>query len=137
MRDPKLIQRAKQMRAEPTRAELVLWSALRARRFRDAKFRRQVVIRRYIADFACRIPCLLVVEIDGDTHDFTAAFDERRTADLTAAGYVVLRFTNLDVLENLEGVLCCIAQALPPAPLPVSVRSTTLSPEGETEQKGL
>jgi very-short-patch-repair endonuclease len=65
-----------------------------------------------------------VVEVDGDTHGSQQSYDARRTADLIAKGYEVLRFANRDVGENLEGVLQSIERALA-TPLP------SLSPEGE------
>ncbi len=112
------------MRGEPTPFEHKLWLAVRAKRWNGAKFRRQVVIGGYIVDFACRLPRKLVVEVDGDSHGFQKSYDTRRTTDLNAKGYEVLRFTNRDVGENLEGVLLAIETALA-APLP------SLSPEGE------
>jgi very-short-patch-repair endonuclease len=121
LRDKILLERARQMRREPTPLEHRLWLALRAKRFEGAKFRRQVVIGRYIVDFACRLPGMLVIELDGDTHGVQADYDERRTALLEARGYRVIRFTNADVAGNIDGVLEAIADALP------------LSPEGERE----
>jgi very-short-patch-repair endonuclease len=101
------------MRREPTPLEHRLWLALRAKRFEGAKFRRQVVIGRYIVDFACRSPRMLVIELDGDTHGAQADYDAQRTALLEARGYEVIRFTNADVASNLKGVLEAIANALP------------------------
>ncbi len=125
MRDQLLLARAKQMRRELTPFERRLWLVLRAKRFEQAKFRRQVVIGRYIVDFACRIPRMLIVEVDGDTHSEQQSYDARRTADLEQRGYQVLRFANRDVRENIEGVLSTIATALG---IPLS---PALSPEGE------
>jgi len=112
MRDPELIARARQMRRQPTAPEQRLWLALRAQRLDGAKFRRQQVIGPYIADFACRTPMMLVVEVDGDSHGDTERYDAARTAFLSQQGYRVLRFTNDDVMRNLEGVLTAIAKAL-------------------------
>lgn len=128
MRDQVLLERAKQMRRELTPPERKLWYALRARRFGNSKFRRQVVIGRYIADFACRIPTMLVIELDGDTHASQQGYDARRDAALRERGYRVLRFSNADVNSNLSGVLTIIAEALA-GPL-----SPALSPEGERER---
>ena len=122
MRDQILLERAKQMRREPTPLEQRLWLALRAKRFVGAKFRRQVVIGRYIVDFACRLPKMLVIEIDGDTHGAQGGYDAERTAVLEARGYEVIRFTNAEVASNLEGVLTAVQNALPLSP--------ALSPEG-------
>jgi very-short-patch-repair endonuclease len=128
VRDQQLLGYAKRLRTNQTPLEQKLWYALRARRFGGAKFRRQVVIGRYIVDFACRIPRMLVIEIDGDTHGAQRAYDEERTVFLESKGYRVLRFTNQDVATNIEGVLAMIAAALEGSPL-----SPALSPEGERE----
>ncbi len=71
----------------------------------------------YFADFICR-SARLVVEIDGPSHDVRVAYDEARTKLIEAQGYRVLRFTNEDVLQNLEGVLMMIGQVLAEMPLP-------------------
>jgi len=118
-RDRKLLERAKAMRREPTPFEARLWHALRAKRLNGAKFRQQVVIGRYIVDFACRIPTMLVVEVDGDTHAGQEAYDNGRTAFLESNGYRVLRFTNRDVETNMYGVLTLIEESLhQSSPLP-------------------
>jgi very-short-patch-repair endonuclease len=116
------------MRREQTGPEQRLWLELRARRFQGAKFRRQVVIGRYIVDFACRSPVKRILEIDGDTHADRERYDRARTAFLEEQGYSVLRFTNAEVMTNLDGVLLRIQEALQ---LPLS---PTLSPEGEREK---
>ena len=124
MRDAMLIARAKTMRKEATEPEQRLWLALRAKRFAHVKFRRQKVIGRHIVDFATRDP-MLVVEVDGDTHGGREAQDAARTRSLEAQGYRVVRFTNGEVMANLEGVLQAIQSVVAMPPLP------TLSPEGE------
>jgi very-short-patch-repair endonuclease len=123
MRDPTLTQYARTNRQQPTEPENRMWLSLRAKRFEGVKFRRQKVVAPYIVDFASRDP-MLVIEIDGDTHSGREARDERRTQFLETQGYRVIRFTNLDVMQNLEGVLTTVERAVRP-PLP------TLSPEGE------
>ena len=128
MRDQELLKHAKRLRIGQTPTEQKLWHVLRAKRFEEAKFRRQVVVGRYIVDFACRIPRMLIVEIDGDTHASRRVYDEQRTAFLESRGYQVLRFTNHEVGTNMDGVLTTIAQALG---LPLS---PALSPEGEREE---
>lgn len=94
-----------------------MWSVLRNRHLHGVKFSRQVVIGSYIADFCAR-EHVLIVEVDGDTHAGDGARDERRTAWLAAQGYRVIRFTNADVMSNLEGVLYAIDVALGAAPHP-------------------
>ena len=126
MRPETLTQRARAMRIEATEPEIRLWLQLRAKRFAGVKFRRQKVIGNYIVDFASRDP-MLVIEVDGDTHDGREACDAARTKFLESKGYQVLRFTNYDVMTAMEGVLMVIEAAVQ-APLP------TLSPEGERAQ---
>ena len=104
--------RAKQLRRTMTRAETLLWRHLKADRLAGLNFRRQAPIGSYIADFIAH-SCKLIVEVDGESHDFEERIhrDERRDAWLASRGYRVLRFTNDDVLKNLEGVALSIAEA--------------------------
>jgi len=120
--DKILLARAKSMRTDMPQPEREMWTALRGKRFEGVKFSRQVVVGQYIADFVARSR-KLIVEIDGDTH-LDPAKDARRTQELEEAGYRVIRFSNYDVMTNLEGVLTSISAALATAPLP------TLSPKG-------
>jgi very-short-patch-repair endonuclease len=101
---------AKTLRQTMTAPEQRLWQALRGGRI-GVKFQRQVVIAPYIADFAARSE-RLVIEIDGATHADSADRDATRTANLAAQGYRVIRFTNEDVMRNLDGVLQTILMAL-------------------------
>ena len=118
MRDQILLERAKAMRRAQTEPEQRLWLELKAKRFNDAKFRRQTVIGRYIVDFSCRHPIMLVIEVDGETHAEQVQYDAARSRFLQEKGYRVLRFTNDDVMNNLDGVLLTIRQALSTPPLP-------------------
>ena len=111
--DRHLKQRARDLRRNATEAETLLWSKLRNRQIFQAKFRRQVPIPPYIADFVC-FDIKLIVEIDGGHHSFQS--DAPRTAFLEAQGFSVIRFWNHDVLGNIEGVLRVIAAHLPPHP---------------------
>ncbi len=86
---------------------------LRARQVEGWKFRRQVPVAGYIADFLC-IDAKLVIEVDGSQHDANRADDELRTRTFETEGYTVIRFWNNDVLTNLEGVYEVIVQTLPP-----------------------
>lgn len=85
-----------------TEAEAVLWEELRARRLDRLKFRRQVPVGNYIADFLC-MEKKLIVEVDGIQHA-ESEYDRKRDADLMALGYRVLRFWNHEVLEELSAV---------------------------------
>jgi len=106
------------MRRELTTAERRLWYALRAKRLEGAKFRRQAVIGHYIADFACRAPKMLIVEVDGETHVGREPYDQARSIHFKERGYEVMRFTNSDVMTNLDGVLVTILEFLQTPPLP-------------------
>ena len=128
MRDKQLLTYVKRLRTNQTPFEQKLWHALRAKRFAGAKFRRQVVIGSYIVDFACRLPRMLIIEVDGDSHGERHSYDQQRTRYLEQEGYRVLRFTNQDVGSNFEGVLTIIADAVG-GPL-----SPILSPKGKRER---
>ena len=91
-----------------------LWLYLRGRKIRGYKFRRQVSIENYIVDFYC--PQLkLAVEIDGDSHcDVNARRrDAHRQKNIERHGIRVLRFTNIEIVESLEGVVAAIMNHVP------------------------
>jgi very-short-patch-repair endonuclease len=111
-------QFARQMRAQPTDAERVLWRRLHHDiTLAGSHFRRQALIGPFIVDFASR-GAKLVIELDGGQHDVQRAADARRTRFIEDRGYRVLRFWNNDVLGNIEGVLSEIQAALPSASTP-------------------
>ncbi|MER8706892.1 endonuclease domain-containing protein [Mesorhizobium sp. M1088] len=93
---------ARSMRREPTEAEDRLWHELRGRKLDSIKFRRQVPVGRFIADFVCA-EGRLIVEIDGSQHA-DSGYDRERNAELKARGFRVLRFWNDDVLRDLNAV---------------------------------
>jgi len=86
-----------------TDAERSLWKILRLRQVHEYKFRRQVPLGRYIADFVCH-EARLIVEVDGGQHDPASSEEVERTTFLQGEGYRVLRFWNNEVLGNLSGV---------------------------------
>jgi very-short-patch-repair endonuclease len=102
----RLIPLARTLRREATRAERRLWQGLRREQLAGFRFRRQVILAGFIADFVC-YDALMVVEVDGATHstDQEIAHDAARSAVLAQQGYDILRFTNEDVFGNLDGVL--------------------------------
>ena len=93
---------AKSLRANMTDAERRLWYRLRAHRLEGIKFKRQVPIGRYVADFAC-MDRKLLVEVDGGQHAESMR-DHIRDVSLAEMGYRVLRFSNEDILRNDNGV---------------------------------
>jgi very-short-patch-repair endonuclease len=132
MRNPRLIAYAKQMRREMTEPEIRIWLKLRAKWFGAVKFRKQKVVGPYIVDFSSNDP-KLAIEIDGDTHAVREVYDATRTRFLEEQGYRVIRFSNRDVMENLEGVLETLAAVISEMtpPLLPPLRGSLLSPEGE------
>ncbi len=122
------LERARAARREPTEAEDRLWSRLRASRLQGWKFRQQVPLGQYRADFVCPSR-KLIFEVDGSQHDDMRARDGQRTAFLEREGYRVVRFWNHDVLSRTDMVLEAILAALD-APLPAASR-LSLPPEGE------
>ena len=120
-----LVAHARAMRREATSAERVLWRALRDRQL-GTRVRRQVPLGPFIADFY--LPAFrLVIEVDGETHAAASA-DVSRDAWFAGNGVRVLRFTNREVLKNLEGVVAAIAAELPGPPPP---RPSPARGEGE------
>ena len=103
---------ARTLRKEMPSAEKRLWFFIRKRQLGDFRFRRQHTIGPYIADFAC-VEAMLVIELDGDSHgsDKSAIYDERRNAFMEAQGWIVLRFWNSEIYENIDGVLTTILDA--------------------------
>ena len=126
------VDAAKRLRRNQTDAERVLWFQLRGRRLRGLKFKRQAPIDRYVADFCCA-DARLIIELDGGQHATRSSEDANRTKVLEAMGYLVLRFWNNDVMQNIDGVLEEILTTLeqhrsePPHPDPL--------PSGEREKK--
>ena len=103
--------RARAFRKVMTSAERTLWFALRDRRFMDMKFRRQVPLGPWIADFYCARH-KLILEADGDSHD--GARDAIRDRWLQDRGFRTLRLRNHEVLCNLAGCLEWLAGEIAP-----------------------
>jgi len=98
---------ARALRKNQTNAEKSLWEILRGRRFYGYKFRRQHPIsKKYILDFFC-VETNLAIELDGIHHQIKEQknYDEERTEELKLLGIKVIRFTNDEVLNNIEDVL--------------------------------
>jgi very-short-patch-repair endonuclease len=108
MRDERMKNAARKLRRDMTDAERKLWFLLRDRRLAGFKFRRQVPVGPYVADFAC-FANRLVVEADGGQHA-DSAHDAERDAWLSAQGFRILRFWNSEILANAEGVVLRIIE---------------------------
>ncbi len=94
-----------------TDAEVRLWFALREQQVEGHRFRRQVPLGSYVADFAC-LKAGLIIEVDGGQHVTATEQDAARTAWLEAHGFRVIRFWDGDVLRELDGVLETIRKEL-------------------------
>ena len=90
----------------PTEAEKVLWKSLKTKQLDGYKFRREHIIDEYIVDFVC-LAKKLVIEVDGGYHDSIEIqeADAFRTENLEELGFRVIRFTNEEVIGNIDGVL--------------------------------
>ncbi|NBL63835.1 dihydropteroate synthase [Flavobacterium sp. NST-5] len=101
-----LKQFAREMRNKPTEAEKMLWNVLSNKGIDGHKFRRQHIIGNYIADFIC-LKSNLIIEVDGNIHQLpdNQASDVERTKWLLSEGFRVIRFTNEEVLFEIEKVI--------------------------------
>ncbi|MET0720742.1 MAG: endonuclease domain-containing protein [Tardiphaga sp.] len=126
---------AKSLRANMTDAERRLWYRLRAHRLEGIKFKRQVPIGRYVADFAC-MERKLLVEVDGGLHAESNS-DVERTKWLEDQGFRILRFWNNEVLNEtnavLEIILAAVIVAGPSPGAPVGAPPSPRRGEGKAE----
>jgi very-short-patch-repair endonuclease len=137
---PKTRTRARSLRTNSTNAERIVWRAIRAHQLNGLGFRRQTPIGPYIVDFLSHA-AKLIIELDGGQHyeDRQEARDARRDQFLRSKGFRVLRFSNYDVMPNLEGVWDVIAAAsgeavAPSLPSPASGGGFERAERGKTPQ---
>jgi very-short-patch-repair endonuclease len=107
---PKVRPYARVLRTAMTDSERRLWSRLRGEQV-GVKFRRQHPLGRYIADFACLEP-KLIVELDGTQHQTQQAYDAQRDSFFRSQGFAMLRFASNEPFLNLDGVMQVIASRL-------------------------
>jgi very-short-patch-repair endonuclease len=125
---------SRHLRRHATAAEEKLWQDLRGRRLAGLKWRRQVPLLAYTVDFLC-MSAKLIVELDGARHAVDAEYDRRRTEELERIGFAVIRFTNEEILGDIDRVLERIASAAlkapiaVPSPLPLSHPGEGFLPE--------
>ena len=133
---------AKKLRREMTLAESILWSKLRRNQLNGFHFRRQQIIRGFVADFYCHASSL-VVEVDGEVHNLKKEYDSDREQIFRELGLNVIRFRNDEVIQHLESVLAmilnrCIERSPdPPAPFPRGKGENSNSPSLEGRGNGL
>ena len=116
------------LRKKQTKEEILLWSRIRNNQI-GYKWRRQVSVGRYVADFYCREK-FLVIELDGSQHLENKEYDKEREEFFKVLGIKTLRFWNSEIRENLEEVVNKILSTL---------NKTSPNPllEGEDEFKPL
>ena len=109
-----LKQISRTLRKNMTKEEIILWSRIRRKQIKEAQFYRQKPIGNFIADFYCP-KAKLIIEIDGSQHYEKEGIEKDKIRDeyFESLGLKVLRFTNLDVLRNLNGVLERIYENIP------------------------
>lgn len=108
---PEIEAAARRLRANPTPAEAKLWEALKGKQLNGLKFRQQHPVEQFILDFYCP-SCKLVIEIDGEIHGDRQEYDQARTEKLNTLGYQVIRFTNSEVINDLDKVLSQILEKI-------------------------
>ena len=91
-----LLSKARVLRSNMTRAEIILWSRLRSKKVNGYKFRRQQPLFEYVVDFYCH-ELKLIIEVDGEIHSEKTRYDSKRDNILKINGYHILRFTNFEV----------------------------------------
>ena len=106
-----ILQYARELRANQTDAESLVWALVRDRRFLNLKFRRQRPAGNYILDFYCD-SIKLAIELDGAQHAEQQVYDKQRTEFLESQGIKVIRFWNNQVLTETEAMLEAIYQEI-------------------------
>jgi len=104
--NPKLKELARQLRNNSTKSEIRLWQYLKGKQMMGYDFHRQKPLLNFIADFFCH-ELKLVIELDGYTHQFeeVIAKDEMKQSELEEIGLTVLRFTDEEVMKDINNVL--------------------------------
>ena len=108
--NPKLKEYAKELRKNSTLSEVLLWQQIKNKAL-GVQFHRQVPMLEYIVDFYCH-ELMLAIEIDGDSHLYKYEYDNKRQGELENEGVIFLRFTDLDVKQNMFSVGITLEQVV-------------------------
>ncbi|MCX6761671.1 MAG: DUF559 domain-containing protein, partial [Candidatus Moranbacteria bacterium] len=111
----KALQRSRKLRKEATPQEIILWSRIKNRQFKNLKFKRQNQVGTYIVDFICEEK-KLIIELDGWQHSEQESYDTERTEYLERQGYKVIRIWNGEINSNLTGVFLKLDEYCEPSP---------------------
>jgi very-short-patch-repair endonuclease len=101
--NPKLRNSARQLRKNSTLSEILLWQKIKGKAL-GFEFHRQVPIDEFIVDFYCH-ELKLVIEIDGNTHDYRFEYDSRRQEQLESFGLKIIRFDDIEIKKSMNDVL--------------------------------
>lgn len=101
---PSTFGKAMLLRNKMTPEEVMLWERLKGKQICNTRFRRQHPINKFIADFYCHA-AKLVMELDGKIHLQQLEYDKERTQILKEFGIEVIRFTNSEILNNIDNVI--------------------------------
>lgn len=101
-----LVKKARELRSNMTRTEIILWSRLRSKKIEGYKFRRQQPIFDYVVDFYCD-KLKLIIEVDGEVHSLAQNFDYdlKRQEILILNGYNVFRVSNFEIETDIDSVV--------------------------------
>ncbi|MDR1565477.1 MAG: DUF559 domain-containing protein [Oscillospiraceae bacterium] len=102
--NPKLKERAKELRKAGNLCEVLMWNQLKSNQFKGYDFDRQKIIGNYIVDFYSANRDV-VIEIDGSSHDNKVEYDEERDQFLNSLGLNIIHIAARDVLQNLDSVM--------------------------------
>ena len=102
--NPKLRERARELRKAGNLCEVLLWQQLHKKKFKQYDFDRQKIIGNYIVDFFCG-NCNVVIEINGSAHDDKVEYDKKRNTFLESLGLTVIHISARDVLYDLDNVM--------------------------------
>ena len=108
--NPKLNEYARELRKNSTLSEVILWKNIKNKAL-GVQFHRQVPMLEYIVDFYCH-ELMLAIEIDGDSHLYKYEYDSKRQGELEKEGVIFLRFTDLDVKQNMFSVGITLEQVV-------------------------
>ncbi|MCK5466418.1 endonuclease domain-containing protein [Candidatus Parcubacteria bacterium] len=132
--NPKLKQLARNLRNNSTLSEILLWQCLKGKKMKRYDFHRQKPIGNYIVDFFCN-ELMLAIEIDGMSHDEKINEDLKRQKQIENLGISFLRFNDLDVKKNMEGVVVAIEEWIEKYSLKHTPSATQIHPSQEGNYK--
>jgi very-short-patch-repair endonuclease len=124
--NPKLKERAQELRESGNLSEALLWNQVKNKQFKNLDFDRQKIIGNYIVDFYCANHNV-VIEIDGDSHDNKQEYDAVRDEYLKSLGLTVIHILDIDVKKNIDDVMAMLCNHAALLDTPRQVKPPRLS----------